>query len=198
MIFRAVFGKNKFLRISFLLKIICACIILNASQSKAQFLQSKSGNITFFSEAPIENIEASSNSVIALINAENGEIAIKVFLRSFEFEKALMQEHFNENYVESDKYPSASFKGEILDFKGLSKLQKKEFSIKGVLDLHGIKKERMVIAKLVKLNNGNFQLQSKFKIACKDHDIKIPKILWKNIAEEIEVSLVIPLKPKEL
>ncbi len=75
--------KNRYhiriLRISFLLKIICACIILNASQSKAQFLQSKSGNITFFSEAPIENIEASSNSVIALINSENGEIAIKVF-----------------------------------------------------------------------------------------------------------------------
>ncbi len=108
-----------------------------------------------------------------------------------------MQEHFNENYVESDKYPSANFKGEIVDFKGLSKLQKKEFSIKGVLDLHGVKKERTVIAKLVELNNGNLQLQSDFKIACKDHDIKIPKILWKNIAEEIEVSLVIPLKPKE-
>ena len=198
MIFRAVFGKDKFLGFSFLLKIICACIVLNASQSKAQFLQSKSGNIIFFSEAPIENIEASSNSVIALINSENGEIAIKAFLRSFEFEKALMQEHFNENYVESDTYPSASFKGEIVDFIGLSKLHKKEFSIKGVLDLHGVKKERPVLAKLVELNNGNFQLQSNFKIACKDHDIKIPKILWKNIAEEIEVNLVIPLKPKEL
>ena len=174
----------------FSLVLILTILCTNFYSVNAQFYQTTAAEITFFSSAPIEDIEAVSNEGIAVFNAANGDISFKVKMRSFNFEKALMQEHFNENYVESEKYPDASFKGTITSGPDLSISAPQKVIFNGVFTVHGVSKERTVPAVITVNNNGqNIELTSSFDVACKDHEIKIPKILWENIAEVIEVSV---------
>lgn len=145
--------------------------------------------IDFFSSAPIEDIHAVSKEGISVFNAETGEISFQVKIRSFQFRKAKMQEHFNENFMESHKYPLASFKGKVKE-DHLEQLIDGEnrITITGILDVHGNKKQREIPA-ILKVENDKVQLRSRFNVACEDHDIEIPKILWKNIAEVVLVKV---------
>src|SRR5680860_969851 len=109
-IFRTIYKKVK-KKIKILLFLIsCAGPLLLYSQP---FYQSKDARISFFSSAPIEDITAVSKKGISVINFQTGEISFRVKIRSFQFEKGKMQEHFNENFMESHKFPTASFKGNI-------------------------------------------------------------------------------------
>ncbi|MEX2380173.1 MAG: YceI family protein, partial [Vicingaceae bacterium] len=103
--------------------------------SMAQKYMTQSATIKFYSETPVENIEAVNNQVSTVLNAENGELAFSLLIKAFVFEKALMQEHFNEKYMESDEFPKSTFKGKIKDFS-LDKLSEEaftEFKVTGVL-----------------------------------------------------------------
>ncbi|MBZ9731363.1 YceI family protein [Salegentibacter sp. JZCK2] len=142
----------------------------------------------FFSSAPIENIHAVSKKGKSVLNAETGEVLFEVRIRTFQFRKAKMQEHFNENFMESVKYPTATFKGKIREKINVSENGEYPVTLRGILDIHGVKENREIPAKL-NIQNGNMKLQSKFDVACKDHDIEIPKILWKNIAEVVRVKV---------
>lgn len=153
-----------------------------------EFYKVEDANVEFFSSAPLEDIQAVSEKGISVINSRTGEISFSVDMRSFEFKKALMQEHFNEEFVESHKYPKATFKGNIRDYVDLSKSGDHDVLLQGTLEVHGKSRKRQIPATL-RIVNGNIELYSKFEVACEDHDIKIPKILWKNIAEIVQVEI---------
>lgn len=172
------------------LLLILAIYLWSSSSLTAQFYQTTSAKISFFSSAPVEDIEAVSTEGIAVLNSDNGAISFKVKMRSFIFEKALMQEHFNENYVESEIFPDATFKGESTSEIDLDSSSPQKKVLKGTFTLHGVSKERNLPVIITVHDNGKgLHLESEFEVACKDHKIKIPKLLWENIAEIIEVSV---------
>lgn len=147
----------------------------------------KTGDILFFSETIVEDIKAKNNKVLSIVDASTGEMAISMLMNQFEFPKKLMQEHFNENYIESDKYPKSTFKGTIENFSNLKDNESTMVNVKGTLTLHGVSKEVAIPSTITKKEDAIF-MEGKFIIKLKDYKIKIPRIVIKNIAEEIEVT----------
>ncbi len=156
----------------------------------------KNGHIQFYSHAALEDIEAHNHQVNSALDVESGDLVFKVLIKSFEFEKALMQEHFNENYMESDKYPNAVFKGQITNLKEIdfTKDGKYDVLINGDLTIHGVT-NKIETGGSFTIGENRIKGQSVFSILLKDYDIKIPKAVTENIAEEIEVTVNIDLKP---
>lgn len=156
----------------------------------------RSGTLTFFSKTTMENIEAKNNQSSCIFDTETGEIAISALMKGFEFEKALMQEHFNENYVESHKYPKATFKGIIKDYASISISDNTPVNVivVGTLTVHGVDKEIETASTLTKKGD-NYEALSKFNVSADDFDIKIPKAVVNNIAKEIEVTANLQLEP---
>ena len=131
----------------------------------------------------------------ALINAKNAEVAFIVTNVGFKFEKPLMEEHFNENYMESHKYKVSVFKGKIINEIDFTKDGTYEVTAKGTLDIHGVTVEREIKGTLT-ISNGKINLTTAFDVLLKDHKIKIPKIVVKNIAEFVKVILNINFEQK--
>jgi len=148
----------------------------------------RNAEIALFSSAPMEDIEAVSRNAYGVINLASGEVRLGVSVRSFQFRKSLMQEHFNENYMESDKYPIAKFEGKINDLPAFSEDGEYRVTVTGSLEVHGISRQRTVSG-MLKISNGRLGLSSVFEVRCRDHDIKIPSLVFRNIAETIQVSL---------
>jgi hypothetical protein len=146
------------------------------------------GDITFFSETPMENIEAVNKQVKALINTTNGGVAFIATNVGFHFEKPLMEEHFNENYMESDKYKVSMFKGSIVEKIDYTKNGKFKVSVKGVLSVHGVDQDRVILGELIILD-GKITIKSEFDIKLEDHKIDIPKLVIKNIAETVKTTV---------
>lgn len=146
------------------------------------------GKINFFSSTPIEDIKAASGKASAVLISKSGDIAFQVPIKSFQFEKGLMQEHFNENYMESDKYPLAKFKGKINQNIDFSKNGEYDVTATGILSMHGVDKQRTINGKL-KVMDGKVQILSNFNVACADHNIKIPRLVLAKIAEVINVNV---------
>ena len=162
----------------------------------AQKYFTKEGEISFYSEAPMEKIEAINKRVTAVLDSESGAIEFALLIKGFQFEKALMQEHFNENYMESDKFPKALFKGKItnlnevkLDENGSYKAQ-----VSGELTLHGVTKQIETEATIDVTAEG-IDANTKFVVACADYEIKIPNVVADNIAKEVEVNVMTQLVP---
>lgn len=176
--------------------IIILCFLISTINLSAQDLyKATDGEISFFSEAPVENISAINKDVKALINAKNNEVAFIVTNVGFKFEKPLMEEHFNENYMESHKYKISVFKGKIIDEVDFTKDGTYEVTAKGTLDIHGVTVEREIKGKLT-ISNGKINLTSEFDVALKDHKIKIPSVVVKNIAEVVKVTVNINFAKK--
>jgi len=167
-----------------------------AIQSNAQKYITKNGNITFYSDGPLEKIEARNNQVNSALNTVTGDFVFKVLMKSFVFEKALMQEHFNENYVESDKFPNAIFKGKITNIKDIVFSAQGTFDveIEGDLTIHGIKQHIKEKGSFV-ISKDGIQGTSKFYIILDDYDISIPGAVTGKIAEKIEITIDVRLKP---
>lgn len=146
----------------------------------------KNGRISFFSKTPIENIEAHNNQVNAAINITDGSVAFRVLIKSFVFEKALMQEHFNENYLESDKYPTSVFNGKIKDHGkiNLSRNGTYPVEVTGSLTIHGVKKV-VTINGTIEVKGNTLVGTSEFRIRLKDYKVKRPKA----VAEEITITV---------
>ncbi len=142
---------------------------------------------TLFSEAPLENIEATSAAGVSIIDMATGEVMVSLPVKSFQFKKGLMQEHFNENYMESDKFPRATFKGIIA--APLPPLKDGDYpiSVSGELDVHGVKQSRTVKGTLT-VRGQAVSVVTSFDVQCKDHGIKIPTMVFKNIAETIRIT----------
>ncbi|MGI9549906.1 MAG: YceI family protein [Aurantibacter sp.] len=149
--------------------------------------------MSFFSHSIVEDIKADNNQVLSIIDTTTHKVAIQLLMRSFMFEKALMQEHFNENYVESYKYPKATFSGEIRNFESLD-AENTETEIVGKLTVHGETKD--ISAKVnVKLEGDEIVLEGDFKVEVADFNIKIPAIVRNNIAKTILVTFELHHKP---
>lgn len=172
-------------------------LVLIASTSiSAQIYQVDSSYVHFFSEAPLENIEAHNNHAKGLINSAKNEVAFVVAIKSFEFEKELMKEHFNENYMESDQYKNGLFKGKINETIDWKKGGKYEVSVTGTLTIHGVAKPRTIKGTLV-VSKNRIHVQSKFKVKLEDHKIEIPTVVFQNIAEVIDVTTDLRFSPKK-
>jgi hypothetical protein len=170
--------------------------LLVSSQLFSQNFLSKDGDVKFFSETPLENIEALNKSVAGVINLSTGEFAFRLKITDFIFEKPLMQEHFNENYLESDKFPLSTFTGVIKDINKFDFSSKQKVEVSGDLLIHGVIKKQVFMSE-VWMQNGVLNLESEFKISLEDYDIDIPKIVFYNIAEVIDVQIKMELKKIE-
>ena len=163
--------------------------ILLCLNTQAQKYMTQNGTVSFFSKTPIEDIEAVNNQASSVVDLENGNMAFSLLMKAFTFEKALMQEHFNENYVETEKYPKATFKGQIQDI-GNVKLSDEptEVRVKGQLSLHGETKE-IETKGTIQQKGDQIILKSTFNVAVADYKIKIPSAVEENIAKTIEVKV---------
>jgi hypothetical protein len=175
------------------LRLLLGLLFFVGSVASAQKFTAEKGHISFFSDAPIEDIEAVNTVVGSLYNATSGDLVYILKIRDFVFPKALMREHFNEKYMESEKFPKSTFQGKVTGYTpGASGIQK--VKAVGKLSIHGITKDIEVPGTMENVN-GKLQLKSKFAVRLADYDIKIPTIVWQNIAEEVEVRIDFTYKP---
>lgn len=155
----------------------------------------KTGQITFEASVPsFEEVKATNGAVSCVLNTKTGEIASLALMKGFRFKVALMEEHFNENYIESNKYPKATLKGIIKDFN-LNNINKNgtKLELNGKLELHGVSKDISVFV-IVKKSGEDIELVSDFDLTPADFNIKIPKIVRQKIAETVHVRTVFLLK----
>jgi polyisoprenoid-binding protein YceI len=168
---------------------LAAFLTLSIAAS-AQKIYTKNGSISFFSKSSLENITADNNQVMSVLNLQTGELQYSVIIKSFRFKKALMEEHFNDNYLESNKYPKASFKGNISNFKNINLNKDGSFPIQvlGELTMHGISNKVSAQGSLV-VKSGIPNLSGKLSVKLVDYKIEVPKLVKDNIAEVIEITV---------
>lgn len=156
----------------------------------------KSGKINFYSRASLENIEANNKSVTCVLDTKSGNLQFAVLMKGFEFEKALMQEHFNENYVESHKFPKAEFKGQVVNNGEIdySKDGTYKAKVKGKLTLHGETKDVETSGTIV-VKGGKVEADAEFNIELADYKIEIPKIVKDNISKTVKITVDCNLDP---
>ena len=163
--------------------------LLMSLHLNAQKYFTRTGTTQFeASEKVFEPVEATNKSTTAIFNTKTGAVATQVFMAGFQFKNALMQEHFNENYMDSSKYPKATFSGNIqnFSFEELSDYQK-EHKIHGVLTIRGIEKEITISCRIKKIKNG-LSLKTNFNVFASDFEIKIPKVVRNKISQEINIT----------
>lgn len=168
-------------------------LLINAGLLLAQGpMVTKNGTTSFFSHSPIEDIEAINKKTTAAIDFSKGNVVVKMLIKHFAFENALMQEHFNENYMESEKFPAAIFKGKIDQAESIDPTLDGDYnvSLKGTLTIHGVTKPLDASA-TISIVDGKVTANTKFIARPADFDIEIPSVVVKNIAEEIEVTSVL-------
>lgn len=155
----------------------------------------RSGKIHFISETRIIDLEAENNQVAFILDIETGEIVCNLLQKSFIFEEALAQDHYNENYVESDEYPKAKFKGRILDIENINRKSDKpqKIRVKGKLTMHGVTNEIEVPA-VIRISKGKIYGSAEFKINIFDYNIKIPSIVKDRVNNIIPVSVEVELE----
>lgn len=162
---------------------------------QAQKFFTKAGEITFHSDAPMEKIEAVNNTVTSVLDVESGRLQFAALIKAFQFEKALMQEHFNENYMESTKFPKATFSGKISEGTvDPGNDGTYEVTVAGELMIHGITKEVDVPATLT-VQGEKIMAVSTFTVAVADYGIEIPSIVAEKIAKIVEVRVKVDLAP---
>jgi len=167
---------------------------LNINQVGQDLYVSKNANITLFSSALIEDIKAESSAGVSVYNAATGELDFSVVISSFKFDKSFMQEHFNSDYMESDRYPRAIFKGQIQEHIDITKEGTYPVSAAGELTVHGVTQKRTVRGSLT-VKNGIITMTSEFMVKCADHHIDIPQILFYHIAESIKITVTATYNP---
>lgn len=180
------------------MKKILICFICFASFNlSAQKYYTKTGTTELkASVAAFEPVEATNKSTSVVLKADTGDIAALLFVKAFRFRVALMEEHFNENYMDSDKFPKATFKGKVTDFNLADISTEKEYTIKGTLTVRGIKKEIETTGKFLK-KDGKISLNVMFSVKPQDFDIKIPSIVREKIAKTINLTLNYELVEKK-
>ena len=169
--------------------------LLFSTHVLAQQFYTNKGKISFFSEAPLEDISAVNENVSAIIDSQTGGFAFRVKIVDFTFPNSLMQEHFNESYLESEKYPLSTFTGVIDNFSDLDLSNEQNLVVNGSLSMHGISKVAQMKAN-AKMINDELHISSNFDVALKDYDIDIPKIMIYKIAETIAVTVEIKLSKR--
>lgn len=157
-------------------------------------LFTKSGAVSFFSKTAIEKIEAINKKTLAVIDTANNKIEFSVLIKGFEFEKALMQEHFNEDYLESDLYPKAVFKGKFDEINlpiTFTENETQNLQVSGKLTMHGVTKPITLVAAFA-VKKQVISATAAFTVVLSDYKIKVPALVANNISKEILVKINIP------
>ena len=156
----------------------------------------KTGKINFYSKAPLEDIEAKNKTVTAVVDSKSGAIQFQVQMRGFEFEKEMMQKHFNDNYVESSKYPKSEFKGTITNNSEINYTKDGTYTakVKGKLTLHGVTKDVETTGTL-KVAGGKIDANSTFNILLSDYNIKIPAVVKDKVSNNVKIVVSCLLEP---
>jgi hypothetical protein len=168
-------------------------LVISCSAYGQKFM-SERGHIKFFSQAAIEDITATNEKATALFDGGSGSIAFVVPINQFVFAKALMQEHFNEKYMESDRYPKSTFQGKITGYNPDATMQ--TVNAEGKLTIHGVTRDVTIPGQIARSDKG-LTMTSKFMVELKDYKIEIPRLMWQNIAERVEVTLDFSFRPEE-
>lgn len=169
---------------------IAAALLLMAGGAQAQKFMTRTGKVTFFSTTPIENIEAVNNEAGVVVNGANGEVAFQVPIKSFRFEKQLMEEHFNENYMESTKYPKAEFKGRLSNPSSVAWSKDGTYNVTAVgkLTIHGVTRD-VSSPGTITIKGGQATINSKFDVKPADYNIKVSGPAASKIAQSIQVTV---------
>lgn len=175
---------------------VATAIGLFYSNLNAQTLyKATNAEVSFFSKTPLENIDGKTVTATTLINVETKEIAFVIQNVSFQFPNKLMQEHFNEKYMESEKFPLSQFRGTIQEKIDLKVPGTYQVTVKGKLTIHGVEQERTITGTIL-VAEGKITMQSKFRVKVADHKIEIPSLVATKIAEELDVDVNAVLLPK--
>lgn len=172
--------------------IVLSLMLGTVGSSRAQIYIGKKCTISFFSATKMEDIKAVNSVSKPVLNTKNGAFAIKASQNAFIFKSAFMQEHYNENYIESEKYPFATFTGTVNEVVDYTKDGITEVTITGNLDMHGVTLPR-TIKGTIEVKNGAIFMNSKFDVKVEDHKIKVPSLYVDKIAEIIEVTFAAEL-----
>jgi hypothetical protein len=183
------------MRIAVLLIVILSVFISSNVFGQDKFF-TKNGAIKFFSSTPMEDIEAINKGVAAVLDASTGEVQFSVLMKGFQFKKALMQEHFNENYVESHKYPHSEFRGKILNIPEINFNKNGAYpvKVKGRLTIHGVTKD-LETPGTVTVKDGKIQAGAVFTILLADYKISIARVHRNNISKTIKITVDCLLEP---
>jgi polyisoprenoid-binding protein YceI len=156
----------------------------------------KTGKIEFYSKAPLEDITAKNSTVMAVLDKNTGAFQFGVQMKSFEFERALMQQHFNSNYVESDKYPQAEFRGAIANNAAVNYSRNGSYpvTVKGKLTLHNVTKN-VEVPGTIKVENGKIGAVSSFNIKLSDYKIAIPSPVKDKVSNAIKITVDTTMEP---
>ena len=172
-------------------RLVCSLAFstLAEAQSSARSF-TREGNISFTSDAPLEKIEAYNSKVNSAIDIATGKLEFAVLIKSFMFEKALMQEHFNENYLESDKYPKATFKGKINNLSAITFGKDGTYTAKvsGVLTIHGVSRNLTLTGPLT-VNGNKASIKTSFNILLSDYNIQIPALVKDKLSNTVKVTV---------
>jgi polyisoprenoid-binding protein YceI len=159
----------------------------------AQKFTTEKSLIIFYSDASIEDIKAENDQSISLFDTSTGQIAFSIPIKEFQFEKSLMKEHFNEKYLESEKFPKSTFQGRVEGYQSTLKGRQPVKAI-GKLTIHGVMRD-VEISGTLEWRDNKIVANSSFKVRLEDYKIKVPQLLWQNIAEEVEVTIDFTYKP---
>jgi polyisoprenoid-binding protein YceI len=163
---------------------------------QAQYYYSKEVKGHFYSDAPLEKIEAENLKGSVVVNTKNNEVECAFNIEDFKFQNKLMEEHFNENYLESEKFPKATFKGKLDKWPGEGQIgDVTEAMVTGKMTMHGVENDFSGPATITILEDSNYEVKTRFKIKIADYDIKIPTAVFRKIAEEVEIDVEATLKP---
>ncbi|MBS1919463.1 MAG: YceI family protein [Bacteroidetes bacterium] len=178
----------------FILSIVCLLISFIAGAQGKYY--TKSGKISLYSSTSMENINASNKTAVAVLDSKTGELQFAVLLKGFEFKKALMQEHFNSDYVESDKFPKSEFKGQIINNNEVNYTKDGNYrvNVKGRLTLHGETKDVETTGS-ISVKEGKLHANSVFNILLADYNISIPWDVRNSISKTIQITVDCGLEP---
>jgi hypothetical protein len=176
--------------------LVVIALVLVAQLAIGQKYFSKTGKVTFHSKAPTETIEATNTSANTVIDVATGAMEWAVLIQGFKFDKALMQEHFNENYMESGTYPKAKFKGKIDNLSAVNFTKDGQYNVdvSGQLEIHGVTKP-VTTKGTITVKSGQISANSKFKVLLADYGIEIPKVVAENIAKEVDIDVQASYQP---
>lgn len=164
----------------------------------SQVYFTKNGKVRFDATAPSspEKIEGTTKTATSVLDTKTGQLQFSILMKSFSFERALMEEHFNENYVESDKYPKAEFKGNIVDNTAVNYLNDGVYSVKvkGKLSIHGVSRDVETPGQLI-VKAGKIQATASFSVQLSDYKISIPGLVADKLAKQSEIQIDCTLEP---
>jgi polyisoprenoid-binding protein YceI len=164
----------------------------------AQKYMTRNGYIGFYSHTAMEDIKGDNNQAASVLDISTGELVFQVLIKSFHFEKALMEEHFNENYMESEKFPKSTFKGKIMNLASIdfSKPGNYDVTVEGDLNIHNVT-NKVTVKGNIEVISGGINANSKFNIVPEDYKINIPGVVRDNIAKNLEVTVTMKYLPAE-